>query len=130
MRQASGVFALSLFPILKNKFTERIFDLPKAQKLNAGYLEHVKGMVKQTKMFLDTVISEEKANPKLRKRPVYFTGHSLGGAAAIIVSGKVLLDDERGYKDWFASRMTVMTFGASSHILRSDRRGRGRSADI
>jgi len=112
VRQVSGVITLSLFPFLKNKLVERVFDLPKAKRLNAGYLEHVNGMVAQTKIFLDKIIKEEEADPQLRNRPLYFTGHSLGGAAALITSGRIWEDEKRDYKDWFASRIKVVTFGA------------------
>jgi hypothetical protein len=112
-RQIAGVVTLSLLPFLKkSKLIEKLFDLKTAQRLNAGYLEHVNGMVAQTKMFLDEVIKAEEGDPRLRARPLYITGHSLGGAAAIIVSGRLLKDIKRGYKDRFASRMITVTFGA------------------
>jgi len=80
--------------------------------MNAGYLGHLKNMVAETKKFLDSVRNAEQADSRLTSRPVYFTGHSLGGAAAIIASRRVLEDEKRDYKSWFGSRMTTLTFGA------------------
>jgi hypothetical protein len=113
LRQVSGIVTLSLLPFLKkSNLVEKLFDLKTAQRLNAGYLDHVDGMVARTKIFLDGVMRVEEANPSLKSRPLYFTGHSLGGAAAIIVSRRVLEDEKRGYGRWFASRMITVTFGA------------------
>ena len=104
---------LSLLPVLKkSEQVQKLFDLKEAQQLNAGYLEHLRNMVADIKKFLDSVRSAEQADRRLTSRPVYFTGHSLGGAAAIIASRRVLGDEKRDYKGWFGSRMKTITFGA------------------
>src|SRR4029077_11550813 len=113
VRHVAGVTTLSLLPFLKrSKLLEKIFDLKTAKFLNAGYLQHVDSMVRHNKEFLDGVMRANQANSSLKSRPLYFTGHSLGGAAAIIVSREVFEDAKRPYKSWFGSRIITLTFGA------------------
>lgn len=112
-RQLLGLVTISMVPFLRKRpALRRVFDLENGVAENAAYLIHLEGMLKQVKQFLDRVIVEENANPSLKDRPLYITGHSLGGAASIIIRRRLLSSGQEQYAKTFNSRMITVTFGA------------------
>jgi len=112
-RQFFGLAFFSMLPKLRRwKLLEQIFDMENGVSENAAYLQHLKGVVLQVKNFLDDVIQAETKDPSLAQRKLYITGHSLGGAAAIITSRRLLSSSDTKYKQTFHARMETLTFGA------------------
>jgi lipase (class 3) len=112
-RQLFGLTLLSLIPKLKkSKRLQRIFDMENGANENAAYVRHLLGIVKQVKRFLDKAIGQENADPSLRGRPLYITGHSLGGAASIVTRKRLLHSKQTQYAKGFGSRTITVTFGA------------------
>jgi Lipase (class 3) len=91
-RQLVGLILFSFLPFLRNfDSARRLFDFQKGFAENACYLQHLYGLVAQVKDFLDNVIKEETELTELKKRRLYITGHSLGGAAAIVTCRRLIL---------------------------------------
>jgi hypothetical protein len=120
-RQLAGLVTLSFLPGLRDiSMFRRLFDFENGFQENAGYANHLEGMVKQTRDFLRRVVLEEQANPDLRTRPLFITGHSLGGAASIIArrrllgigSPKALSENDALIASMFGQRLVTVTFGA------------------
>jgi hypothetical protein len=112
-RQFFGLAFFSAFRRLRRwPLLTRVFDMQRGVPENLAYLMHLERVIKQVKKFLDNVIEEERKDPSLSQRKLYITGHSLGGAAAIITRRRLLSSSDPKYKRTFNSRMETLTFGA------------------